>query len=148
MRPGGLMLSGGHQHDRDDFEKPLAGERFLDEHIPSRLKRSTHIIATVLTGQENDRNIRKFGVALERLANIIAVDAGHHNIEQNNVGFKSSGFFDGLVGSVFGLDLEAVLGQEGFDYLSYFGLIVHNQNLGGIDINFVRHNGSALYFPV
>ncbi len=38
-------------------------------------------------GQEDHRDVRRQGIVLELLADLVAVHAGHHDVEQNQVGW-------------------------------------------------------------
>lgn len=123
-------MSGRYENDIDNLQEAFTREGLFDEHISARLEGSTHIIIAVLSSQKDNRRCGQVLVFLERLADVIAVHVGHHDVQQDNIRQEIAGYITGFHRRVFDDDPIASLTEEGLNYFRDLRFIIYNQYFG------------------
>ncbi len=115
-----------HQHD--------VIERLVHEVVGAGLKTGQAIVAAVERGQQDNRNMTRVGVLLELPADLVAIDAGHHDVEQDNVGLRRNSLGNGAA-AVRSADHLIVIGFElGLEQAHIGGDVVDDQDARGHDV--------------
>ena len=80
---------GGNQRNlvRHTDDQLLLIERLGDKVITSHLESLHYIRRAIQRSQENDRNIRHFGISFHLLRHVKPTDVRHHDIQQHKIRF-------------------------------------------------------------
>ncbi len=77
---------------------------------------------------ENDRDLPRRVVMLQRLDDLMPVHVGHHHVEQDQVGLQFMGPFDGL-NAILGQNDAAVVPEQFGEEVAVL-LVIDHENLG------------------
>ena len=119
---GGVVAA----HARADAGDELLGLEGLDDVVVGTgLQPHDHVDGVALGRQHHDRDA---GLGADLLADVDAVLAGEHQVEQDQVGTEAAEGFEGLVAARDDPALEAFLAQHDGQHLGERRIVVDHQN--------------------
>jgi len=98
----------------DAREQRQVAHRLREEIIRAGLQTAHAIGDVAQCGHHDDRDVRGLGIGLQELADLEAVEARHHDVEQDEIGRLAPRQVDRLVAVIRRDDVVVLAGQLGF----------------------------------
>ncbi len=110
------------------FEEFFPGERFGEVFVGTGQSSASTVEEPVLAGEHDHWNAAEMGVVFDEGAGLVAIQAWHHHIHQDEVGTFVGGEGQGLEAVAGGDDLVTGLLQQGLSGSPDGSAVVHHQD--------------------
>ncbi|MCG3148441.1 MAG: hypothetical protein PCFJNLEI_01884 [Verrucomicrobiae bacterium] len=105
-------------------------ERFGEEVVSAGIEAGLHLLGGVAGGQDENGDVLGVFLGAESAAEGQAVEAGHADVGDDEVGLVGQGQREGVATVVGGHDLVATAGEDFGEDLTDFGFIINDKNCG------------------
>src|SRR6516162_272843 len=118
-------------------------ERLTDVVDPTAVKCFDFVDCFMKRAQENDRHVACFILSFKPLANFVAVELGHVDIEENKIGRRGLRRLQRKRGARDWTNLITMRSQHSGNELQVGGRVVDNENVGSLVTNRIHDTATS-----